>query len=79
MANWFPWPSRNRPLAWWRDLREQFITNFTAANDQPATKDDLRVVAQRPDKTLRKYVQCFGLYHVILSLQWVTGPERCIY
>ncbi|KAK1694861.1 hypothetical protein QYE76_011558 [Lolium multiflorum] len=46
-------------ISLWKDLYEQFISNFTVVYEQPATKGDLGDITRRPGKTLRKYVQSF--------------------
>jgi hypothetical protein len=43
----------------WDELRKQFITNFQGTRNRALTINDLRRMKQRPDETLRKYIQRF--------------------
>ena len=71
MANWFPMAHKDGPCSWlmnlpeasissWGELCQQFITNFKGTHECSLTLNDLRVVRQRPDETLRKYIQRFS-------------------
>jgi hypothetical protein len=70
MANWFPMALKEAAWAWlmnlpeesvssWSDLSKLFIANFKATYERPASRGDLKVVAQRPGETLYKYIQRF--------------------
>ncbi|KAM0877206.1 hypothetical protein ACQ4PT_035650 [Festuca glaucescens] len=70
MANWFPMALKEAARAWlmnlpaesissWKDLCDQFIANFMATYERPASKYDLKAVRQRPGKTLHAFIQRF--------------------
>ena len=71
MANWFPMALKEAARAWlmnlpaesissWEDLCKQFVANFMATYERPATKNDLKAVRQRPGETLRAFIQRFS-------------------
>jgi hypothetical protein len=64
MANWFPLALKDVALTWlmnlshesvtsWKDLCQQFITNFVPTYERPATKNDLKAVRHYKGEMLR--------------------------
>ena len=71
MANWFPMALKDSASSWltnlpaesigsWEDLCRCFVANFKGTYERSLTYNDLRAVRQKPDETLRKYIQCFS-------------------
>jgi hypothetical protein len=47
-------------IRYWGDLRSVFISHFQGMYTWPGNSWDLRNCRQRPDKTLREYIQHFS-------------------
>jgi hypothetical protein len=71
MVNWFPMALKDGPHSWlmnlpeasissWAELCRQFVTNFKGIHECSLMLNDLRVVRQHPNKTLRKYIHHFS-------------------
>ena len=71
MVNWFPMALKDGPRSWlmnlpeasvssWSEFCDQFVANFKGTHDRPLTINDLQHVRQRPNETLRKYIQRFS-------------------
>ena len=44
----------------WEDLCKVFVANFKGTYERTLTYNDLRAVRQKPDETLRRYIQRFS-------------------
>ena len=70
MANWFSLALKPDARSWlinlpacsvksWPDLCDQFVGAFQGGYKRPGAVSDLHNLAQKPDETLRKYIQRF--------------------
>ena len=71
MANWLSMALKDSALSWlmnlpentidtWEDLCKVFVANFKGTYERALTYNDLRAVRQKPDETLRRYIQRFS-------------------
>jgi hypothetical protein len=71
MANYFPVALTGMARSWlmnlpegtldsWSELCYQFMTNFESIYDQPGNNTDLHAVEQRPEESLRSFIQWFS-------------------
>ena len=71
LANWFPLALKPHIRSWlmnlpessissWADLCNQFVGAFQGGYKRPGIASDLHLLVQKPDESLRKYIQRFS-------------------
>jgi hypothetical protein len=50
----------NDSISSWEELCCQFLANFECSYKRPGVEADLHTMQQKPDKTLRSFIQWFS-------------------